>query len=212
MTKPSNINVSTSLATMTERDIADYLLATPDFFHRHAELLSKVQLTHPHSGRAISLADRQIELQRERNKVQEHQYSNLLRVGKENVQLANKLHQWMLGLLKQTRDEHQSAHLCASLQSIFDVPQAAVDRSETALALAMSMAAPTCGLAAEAFFLNANVGVALPDAANANSIAVIPMPLVGLLVLASPDVNRFTSEMGTEFLTRLGQLAHAALA
>jgi uncharacterized protein YigA (DUF484 family) len=74
------------------------------------------------------------------------------------------------------------------------------------------MAAPTCGLAAEAFFLNADVGVALPDAANANSIAVIPMPSVGLLVLASPDVNRFTADMGTEFLTRLGQLAHAALA
>lgn len=197
---------------MAENGIADYLLATPDFFHRHAELLAKVQLTHPHSGRAISLADRQIELQRERNKVQEQQYSNLLRVGKENVQLANKLHQWMLGLLTHTGDAHRSTHLCTSLQRIFEVPQAAVDRSEAALALASSMAAPTCGLAAEAFFLNADVGVALPDAANANSIAVIPMPSVGLLVLASPDVNRFTADMGTEFLTRLGQLAHAALA
>jgi uncharacterized protein len=197
---------------VTEDDIAEYLLATPDFFVRHAELLARIQLTHPHSGRAISLADRQIELQRERNKVQEQQYSNLLRVGKENVQLANKLHQWMLGLLTHTGDAHRSTHLCTSLQRIFEVPQAAVDRSEAALALASSMAAPTCGLAAEAFFLNANVGVALPDAANANSIAVIPMPSVGLLVLASHDADRFTADMGTEFLTRLGQLAHAALA
>ena len=208
MTSTNTIANANAPKSMTEGDIADYLLATPDFFTRHAQLLAKVQLTHPHSGRAISLADRQIELQRERNKVLELQYSNLLRVGKDNVQLANKLHQWMLGLLTQTSD----AALCASLQRIFDVPQAAVDRSSSALALASSMTNPTCGLAAEAFFLNANVGVALPDAANANSIAVIPMPTVGLLVLASPDINRFTADMGTEFLTRLGQLAHAALA
>ncbi len=208
--------------TVTEDDIADYLLTTPDFFTRHAELLSKVQLMHPHSGRAISLADRQLELQRERYKALERQHSHLLRVGKENVQLAHKLHQWMLGLLSLHRlrsgsAEHAAdpaaadAQLCTSLQHIFDVPQAAVDRSETALLLALDMPKPTCGLAAEAFFLNANVGVALPDAAQANSIAVIPMPAVGLLVLASPDVNRFTADMGTEFLTRLGQLAHAAL-
>jgi hypothetical protein len=73
------------------------------------------------------------------------------------------------------------------------------------------MPSPTCGLAAEAFFQNANVGAALTNAYAANSLAVIPMPSVGLLVLASPDANRFTADMGTEFLTRLGQLAHAAL-
>lgn len=197
--------------TVTEDDIAHYLLATPDFFDRHAELLAKVQLTHPHSGRAISLADRQMDILREKIKVLEAKHVNLLRVGKENVQLANKLHEWMLGLLAHAGSSDTTEHLCATLQSIFDVPQAAVDRSSAALALAASMTQPTCGLAAEAFFLNANVGAALPHAASANSIAVVPMPFVGLLVLASADANRFTSDMGTEFLTRLGQLAHAAL-
>jgi uncharacterized protein len=197
--------------TVTEDDIADYLLATPDFFDRHSQLLASVQLMHPHSGRAISLADRQMDILREKIKVMETKHVNLLRVGKENVQLANKLHEWMLGLLAHAGSDAKTEQLCASLQSIFDVPQAAVDSSEAARALASSMTKPTCGLAAEAFFLNANIGAALPDAANANSIAVVPMPFVGLLVLASPDTNRFTADMGTEFLTRLGQLAHAAL-
>lgn len=203
-----------STADITEDDIADYLLATPDFFIRHAELLARIQLTHPHSGRAISLADRQIELQRERYKALETKHMQLFHLGKENVGLAGKLHQWMLGLLAVRNANSADAvqHVCRTLQSIFDVPEAAVDTSDAALALASQMLAPTCGLAAEAFFQNANVGAALKNTAAVNSLAVIPMPSVGLLVLASPDANRFTADMGTEFLTRLGELAHAALA
>jgi uncharacterized protein YigA (DUF484 family) len=34
----------------------------------------------------------------------------------------------------------------------------------------------------------------------------------GLMVLASPDPQRFNSQMGTELLDRLAQLAGAALA
>jgi uncharacterized protein YigA (DUF484 family) len=196
---------------LTEDDISDYLLNTPDFFTRHAELLAAVQLTHPHSGRAISLADRQMELHREKFKALELKHGNLLRVGKENVALAGKLHQWMLGLLTYAGTDDSKEQLTNSLQSIFDVPQAAVDNSESARNVAAMMIGPTCGLAAEAFFQNANVANALPDVTSANSLAVIPMPNVGLLVLASNDPNRFTSEMGTDFLTRLGELAHAAL-
>jgi uncharacterized protein len=196
---------------LTEDDISDYLLNTPDFFVRHAELLAAIQLTHPHSGRAISLADRQMELHREKFKALELKHGNLLRVGKENVALAGKLHQWMLGLLTYAGTNDAKDQLTSSLQSIFNVPQAAVDGSQAAQDVACQMTQPTCGLAAEAFFQNANVANALPDVANANSLAVIPLPRVGLLILASHDPNRFTAEMGTEFLTRLGELAHAAL-
>lgn len=204
-------NTQTHIPPLTEDDISDYLLNTPDFFVRHAELLAAIQLTHPHSGRTISLADRQMELHREKFKALELKHGNLLRVGKENVALAGKLHQWMLGLLTYAGTDASGEQLTSSLQSIFDVPQAAVDGSEAARDVASSMTGPTCGLAAEAFFQNANVANALPNVANANSLAVIPLPNVGLLVLASDDPNRFTAQMGTEFLTRLGELAHAAL-
>ena len=206
--------MTTTASSITEDDIADYLLATPDFFNRHAELLAAVQLTHPHSGRAISLADRQMELQRERFKALELKHGNLLRLGKENVALANKLHQWMVGLLAHagSNDKQEATEqLCTSLQAIFDVPQAAVAGSEGARDMASQMLLPNCGLAAEAFFQNSNITEALLNVTNAHSLAVIPLPNVGLLVLASHDPNRFTAEMGTEFLTRLGELAHAAL-
>jgi len=202
----------TNTAPITEDDIANYLLNTPDFFTRHAELLSSVQLMHPHSGRAISLADRQMELQREKFRTLELKHANLLRVGKENVQLANKLHQWMIGLLAHAGSEDATEQLCTSLQSIFDMPQVIVDRSEVAIELAAKMPAPVCGPAAEVFFKSANLGASLPDPSTVNSMAAIGLPLVGLLIFASPDPYRFTADMGTEFLTRLGELAHAALA
>jgi uncharacterized protein YigA (DUF484 family) len=152
-----------------------------------------------------------MELQREKFKTLELKNGNLLRVGKENVALAGKLHQWMLGLLTYAGTDASKEQLTSSLQSTFDVPQAVVDDSEGARDVASQMTGPVCGLAAEAFFQNANVANALPDVTNAHSLAVIPLPRVGLLVLASNDPNRFTAEMGTEFLTRLGELAHAAL-
>ena len=34
---------------ITEDDIANFLVNTPDFFERHAELLSSVKLTSPHA-------------------------------------------------------------------------------------------------------------------------------------------------------------------
>ena len=39
---------------ITEDDIANYLVNTPDFFERHAELLAGVQLSSPHSQRAVT--------------------------------------------------------------------------------------------------------------------------------------------------------------
>ena len=42
------------IAPVTEGDIAEFLLQSPDFFERHAEVLAHVQLTSPHSQRAVS--------------------------------------------------------------------------------------------------------------------------------------------------------------
>ena len=38
-----------------------------------------------------------------------------------------------------------------------------------------------------------------------------PAPAMGLLVLASPDAQRYHAGMGTDFLERIGELAGAAL-
>ena len=50
------------------------------------------------------------------------------------------------------------------------------------------------------------------------SIALIPLRVgeggacVGMLVLGSPDPTRYSAELGTDFLERIGEIAGAGLA
>ena len=57
----------------------------------------------------------------------------------------------------------------------------------------------------------------LDEPATVMSIALIPLraeaggSAFGLLVLGSPDPTRYTAEMGTDFLVRIGEVTSAAL-
>ena len=61
-------------------------------------------------------------------------------------------------------------------------------------------------------------GVRLDTPDTVASLAMIPLRhwsggqgSFGLLVLGSPDPTRYAAEMGADFLTRIGELASAAL-
>ncbi|MDM0076141.1 DUF484 family protein [Variovorax sp. J2P1-59] len=213
---------------ITEDDIANYLSNTPDFFERHAQLLAQVQLTSPHGNRAVSLQERQAEMLREKIKALEHRVMDMVRHGTENVVTADRLQRWTRGLLT-TRDPRSlPTQIATQLQSLFLVPQTAIKVwdcdsayldesyaqwvSDDVKTLATSLTAPYCGL--NAGFEAAN-WLAEPHAAV--SIALIPLrqeadaPAFGLLVLASPDAQRFNPEMGTDFLERIAELASGAL-
>src|SRR3954447_10795104 len=84
---------------ITEDDIANYLANNPDFFERHAQLLSAVQLTSPHGNRAVSLQERQAEMLREKIKALEHRIMDMVRHGNENVVIADRLHRWAQQLI-----------------------------------------------------------------------------------------------------------------
>ncbi|HEY2254398.1 MAG TPA: DUF484 family protein [Variovorax sp.] len=223
----NNFN-SNTMNPITEDDIANYLANTPDFFERHAQLLGQVQLTSPHGNRAVSLQERQAEMLREKIKALEHRVMDMVRHGTENVVTADRLQRWTRGLLT-TRDPRLlPAQIASQLQSLFLVPQTAIKVwdcdsaylhepfaqwvSDDVKALATSLSAPYCGLNAG---FEAAGWLAEPQAAV--SIALIPLrpdpesPAFGLLVLASPDAQRFNAEMGTDFLERIAELASGGL-
>ena len=213
---------------ITEDDIANYLSNTPDFFERHAQLLGQVQLTSPHGNRAVSLQERQAEMLREKIKALEHRIMDMVRHGTENGVTADRLQRWTRTLLT-TRDPRPlPIQIAAQLQDLFLVPQAAIkvwdcdsaylnepytqSVSDDVKTLVTSLTAPYCGL--NSGFEAAN-WLAEPQAAV--SIALIPLrdspesPAFGLLVLASPDAQRYNAEMGTDFLERIAELASSAL-
>jgi hypothetical protein len=217
-----------TIPPITEDDIANYLANTPDFFERHAGVLAAVQLSSPHGQRAVSLQERQAEMLREKIKGLELRLAEMIRHGSENTAIADRLHRWTRELLL-TRDTQDLPLVAArEMAAQFNVPQVAIKlwgvsadyagqsyaqgASDDAQAFASSLARPYCG---------ANPGLEaagwLVDPGAVASLALIPLRdgdgqgAFGLLVLGSPDPQRFSADMGTEFLDRMGELTSAAL-
>jgi uncharacterized protein YigA (DUF484 family) len=70
---------------MTEESITDYLQENPDFFERHAEMLTGVRLISGHGPRAVSLQERQAEMLREKIKGLEHRIMDMVRRQRERL-------------------------------------------------------------------------------------------------------------------------------
>ena len=220
---------------ITETDIANYLAATPGFFERHAALLASVQLQHPHGARAVSLQERQAEMLRDKIKGLELRIVDMIRNGQDNVAIADRLHRWTLAVMRAAGTPAALPEvLLSELRHQFMIPQASLrlwgvapehEASEFAASVspdvksfASSLSQPYCGVnsgfeAARWLGLSESGGIA-------TSLALIPLAQpkandgkpFGLLVLGSPDPTRYTAEMGTDFLTRVGEIASAGLA
>jgi uncharacterized protein YigA (DUF484 family) len=190
-----------------------------------------VQLTSPHSNRAVSLQERQAEMLREKIKLLEHRIMEMIRNGTDNVLLSDKVLRWAGTLLQSKETVALPGHIAAEIASEFAVPQVALRLwdvaaefatetfaqgvSDDAKVFASSLSEPFCGLNTG---FEAVSWLGTPDAVA--SIALVPLrtgpmgnpsPAFGMLVLASGDAQRFTAGMGTDFLARIGELASAAL-
>ena len=83
---------------LTDEDVISYLLDDKEFFHRHAALLSELNLTHD-SGTAVSLIERQVAILRERNMNMRRRMNELLKAAKDNDELFGKTRTLTLELL-----------------------------------------------------------------------------------------------------------------
>ena len=212
---------------ITEADIADYLANTPGFFERHAELLGSVQLASPHGQRAVSLQERQMEMLRDKVRGLEGKIIEMIRNGQDNVAIADKLQRWTRALMLNANPGELPGLLVRELMHQFMIPQGGIRLwgaapafdalpfaqpvSDDVKIFAASLSVPYCGL--NSGFEASNW---LADPAAAMSMALIPLRgdgsrAFGMLALASPDPTRYSADMGTEFLARIGELAGAAL-
>lgn len=214
-------------APITEDDIANYLVNTPDFFERHAQILAAVELTSPHNHRTISLQERQAEIMRGKIRELELAQSHMVRFGQNNVAIADKLNDWTVALLGAREAADVVAVLTRGLAEAYDfsavelrwwaAPEDAMPESvratadgELATAVA-AMAGIVCGALEGGPVLQM---FSAPE--SLASWAVVPLRDAqggncGVLALASDDAQRFTPDMGTLFLARVGALATAAL-
>jgi len=213
---------------ITEDDIVEFLIQTPGFFERHADVLASIRLSSPHGTRAVSLQERQMEMLRERAKGLEHQIIDLIRHGHENTSLSEKLHRWTCALMQCRCKDELPGLVVAQIQNIFEVPQCALRLWDLApkyaglpecesvrsdiRSLAEGLTKPLCGLLADS-----DVLAWLKASGSVASMAMVALRhphngnCLGLLALGSPEKTRFAPENGTEFLQQIGDIASAAL-
>ncbi len=251
-----------SMTPITEDDIANFLVNTPDFFLRHAEVLAQVRIVSPHGQRAVSLQERQADMLREKIRALETRLMEMIRNGNENLILTDRLHRWAKNLLMVTDPNALPKTILMEIQHQFMVPQVAMKLwhvkeafldsayaqgvtssvQEFAASLRQPYCGPNSGFEAISWLEDAKavqsiamvnlkplkvsgqpssfVNQVLQDGSEVQSSHAFSSPNVskefqpesfGLLVLASPDPQRYHAAMGTDFLERIGELASAAL-
>ncbi|CAG0986652.1 hypothetical protein MTYP_02051 [Methylophilaceae bacterium] len=207
--------------------VAAFLRKNPQFFEHNTGLLTEIYLPSPHGGGTVSLAERQQLAQRDKIRVMEVKLSELLQFGRENDQISEKVHRLSLGLLASPTLEIMVQLLMLDLRNGFSVPYVGLrlwanpkDSSDAGNEVfkpidaelrnwVENLAEPYCGH---------HPGLELDDWFGENvapkSYALIALRsenVSGLLAIASDDPDRFHPDMGTKYLTRIGELVSAAM-
>ncbi len=223
-----------------ETAIADYLQGNPDFFERHAALLTKLQLPHNRGSSAISLVERQVAALRDKNEKLETRLRELIEVARGNDVLAAKIHRLACRLVRADTASSVMDALEASLREDFGASEwllllPAESASDLAqlnsrhLRIVKPGAAelkmfetlfesgrPRCGQIRDSqrdyLFGAGTVEIGSAALVPLGSKAAGKQPGVALLAIGSPDAERFHPTMSTEFLARIGDLVSEAFA
>jgi hypothetical protein len=210
---------------MKAEEVIRYLQDNPGFFEEHAEVLAQIYIPHPHGGRAIPIAERQILTLRDKSRMLEGKLAELIQFGEENDAIGEKMHRLCLALISAGDMPGMLQALYYNLREDFAVPHVAMrlwaeggwerpefgSISQEVRVFTESLTNPYCS-AHPMFETTSWFG---DDAAGLHSFAYVPLrteQAFGLLALASEDAQRFYPEMGTLYLKRLGELVSVALA
>ena len=210
---------------MRSEEVARYLKEHPEFFEEHAEFLASVEIPHPHGGRAIPIAERQVLTLREKSRALEGKLRELVQFGEENDNIGERVHRITLALLAARDLRFLLDALYDNLREDFAVPAVAIrlwieasiperiefaDIGQEARVFAESITDPHFS---EHAVLDTGVWLG-DDHPEIRSLVYVPLRLgrsVGLLVLGSKDPERFSADKGTLYLTRLGEVVSMAL-
>ncbi|MCE1183831.1 MAG: DUF484 family protein [Rhodocyclales bacterium] len=208
-------------------EVAEFLKSNPGFFEQYADLMAQIFVPHPHGGRAVSLAERQMLTLREKNRATEGQLTELIANATENDEIAQKVHRLSVGLVSAESFIATIYLIGLHLRDDFGVPEVSlrlwekpafpgelpefVAISPELEVFVDTMQQPYCGSTA-GFGAHAWFGAA---AEHLRSQVLIPLRgengSIGLLAMGSDDPQRFYGEMGDLFLVRIGELVSAAL-
>ncbi len=216
-----------------EHNIVRYLRDHPGFFESHLDLLADMILPHAHGG-TVSLVERQVSVLREQKDKYRQQLQQLISHAEKNEKLSEHFNTLILALLDAHELEQIIDIINLRLQQDFEADAVSlrlfntdhpclrerpemVDWSEPVLGSfekIINSRRPLCGslppVQVSALFADAAEGI--------QSAALIPLLVseqskkcYGLLAIGSQDAGRFRADMGTLFLSHLGNVLSRVL-
>lgn len=199
--------------------IVAFLRSDPDFFQRHPNLLSELNLPH-HTGQAVSLIERQVAILRERNMKMRRRMNELLQEAKNNDELFAKTRTLTLELLNvhswHELNEVLATYVLADFQADFVcahllhlpvfLDHLVSHEGEPPYRRFVANNVPICAtLRAE------ELAELFPIQQHDVDGSAVLAPLFwdhgeGCLAIGSRQPDRFTSDMDTLFVTYIGEV------
>jgi uncharacterized protein YigA (DUF484 family) len=232
MTKP----IRTETSGIAEEQVADFLVAHPEFFERHAAVLARLRLPHQRGSAAISLVERQVLVLRDKQTVLEKKLHELIENGRANDLIAERMHKLTRRLLRARDAAGVIGGLETSLREDFGASRWVLLATDPALAPLAQLrnehlrvvprGTPELKIF-ETFFESARPRSGqirdtqreyLFGGEGSNQVgSTVLIPLgeragLGLLAIASHDTERYLPTMSTDFLVRIGEIVSEAVA
>jgi uncharacterized protein len=200
--------------------VADFLKAHPDFLIKNPGILAFIKLPEQSTGNVASLHERQVQTMREKVKSLEHRVVEMTHAAVENQAIIDNLQSITRSLLTVKNAADLPTVLVEKIKKQFVVPIVRLQLwnqddsvSESDKAVVNDMKGLYCGFAENAPTLSVFQG---EDVAP-RSVVLIPIRVgaspqaFGCLGFGSPDKDRFSPTLETDFLNTLAETACAAL-
>ena len=215
----------------TDLQLISLLRENPDILNRHPELLPALEIAHQ-SGGAVSLIERQVEVLRKQGQAQEDRLRELMDVARDNERLAQTCHRLAVDLLATHDVDDVISIVLDTFKTELSADFAVVklfsedaDLIEHSAGLFVDANSETLN-AFKTMLQHKNTvcGKSTDEQKNylfedkaekVKSVAIIPLVAganLGLIGLGADNAQRFNSNMGTDFLSQVGELISASLA
>ena len=232
MNKP--IRGAEPVTQLAEDQIADFLVAHPDFFERHGAVLARIKLPHQRGSAAISLVERQVLVLRDKHAALEKKLHELIENGRANDAISDRLHRLTRRLLRARDAAGVVAALETSLREDFGASRWVLLATDPSVSILGNLpnshvrvvprGSPELKIF-ETFFESGRPRSGQirdtqrdylfgGEGSQVGSTVLIPLGEragLCLLAIASHDTERYLPTMSTDYLVRIGEIVTEAV-
>jgi uncharacterized protein YigA (DUF484 family) len=209
-----------AIEALDEDSVRDFLRNNSDFLQRNPDLLDHLHVSHA-SGSAVSLVEKQVSVLRERNMDMRHRLNALTANARDNDKLYEQTRQLVLKLLEATTLKQLCQTFRDAMHNDFGVEHASIilfgegkskgacrieslDSAKIEIGALLKGRKAVCGA-----LRKEELAYLFPDAGEVGSAALIPLSNdfeLGLIAVGSSDAGRYSSNMGTLFLSHIADV------